>query len=441
MASKQRPVGAHPVYWVDSRTLPPKEWSKRVIREISFNIKGKLPSRVLTEPTPNSMPYLLMDGLRGGKHVFTEDTNLPSVTPSDTLIIADGSQSGYAVRGVAGVLGSTLLGFYATEGVNASFLYHLLSSLFPLLASTTTGTAIPHLDQNLLSNLHLTIPPLDEQAVIARILDTVDAAIERTREAVERAKELRTSLIADLLSKGVEKNGCIRSRQDAPKEFTRTSVGWLPLDWEINTLEEQFAIQTGFTLNQDRQPRLNKRGYLRVANVRRDELDLEEIKELEAKDTEYIPRKLKVDDLLIVEGHANRMEIGRCARVTPEAAGLTFQNHLYRLRADKKVTPYFGCLWLNSEYAQRYWNAKCATSSGLNTINQRMLKRMIIPVPSVQEQEIISTIIRTQKKHITALIDKIDQLLKLKQSLMHDLLTGKVRVNNTDLNVILEEPR
>lgn len=55
--------------------------------------------------------------------------------------------------------------------------------------------------------LMIPIPPLDEQAAIARILDAVDATIERTREAVARAKELQKSLLADLLSKGINEHG------------------------------------------------------------------------------------------------------------------------------------------------------------------------------------------------------------------------------------------
>ncbi len=308
-----------------------------------------------------------------------------------------------------------------------------------LSASAEGTTGLNNLSHSFFKAMHIPLPPPDEQAAIARILDAVDAAIDRTREAVERARGLRKSLLADLLNRGIDKHGIIRSRLDTPDKFIRTSVGWVPSAWKISTLGEQFAIQTGFTINQDRHPRLNRRGYLRVANVQRDELNLEEIKELEAKGPEFIPRKLEVDDLLVVEGHADRLQIGRCARVTPEAAGLTFQNHLFRLRATNETKPYFGCLWLNSEYAQKYWNAKCATSSGLNTINQRMLKRMITPVPSPEEQEAISAIILTQRKHIDALKDKADQLLKLKQSLMHDLLTGKVRINNAQFDPGLEE--
>ncbi len=90
--------------------------------------------------------------------------------------------------------------------------------------------------------------------------------------------------------------------------------------------------------------------------------------------------------------------------------------------------PDFACLWLNSAYAQRYWNACCATSSGLNTINQRTLKRLVIPVVPKPEQEKIAGIIGQQREHLEARVVKVNAFEALKKSLMHDLLTGRVRV-------------
>jgi type I restriction enzyme S subunit len=107
---------------------------------------------------------------------------------------------------------------------------------------------------------------------------------------------------------------------------------------------------------------------------------------------------------------------------------MTFQNHLFRLRTKGRVEPAFGCLWLNSAYARRFWNARCATSSGLNTINQRTLKRLIVPVPSKREQQSITSIVARQREHLEALMVKQARLETLKNSLMHDLLTGRVRV-------------
>jgi restriction endonuclease S subunit len=71
----------------------------------------------------------------------------------------------------------------------------------------------------------------------------------------------------------------------------------------------------------------------------------------------------------------------------------------------------------------------CATSSGLNTINQRMLRRLRIAVPPPSEQARIVAISEASKSQIGELGRKLAALETLKKSVMHDLLTGAVRVN------------
>ena len=99
--------------------------------------------------------------------------------------------------------------------------------------------------------------------------------------------------------------------------FSLSRLGQLPFEWRISTVADEFDVQSGFTLNSQRTPRLEKRRYLRVANVRRDFLDLSDVYELEAKHDEFTLRVLAPGDLVIVEGHADRMEIGPVCSCDP----------------------------------------------------------------------------------------------------------------------------
>ncbi len=319
------------------------------------------------------------------------------------------------------------------QGTNPRFLFHLACShalrgrAAARMEGSTGRQRVPEdvFDRRLL----VPVPSPDEQAAISHVLDAVDTAIEKARESVSRSTTLRKSLLADLLNRGVDEHGHVRDPARSKEHFANTPFGLFPKCWRWSHVGNEFDLQNGFTLNETRRARLKRRRYLRVANVHRDALRLDDIQELEANDTEFAPRVLEFEDLLVVEGHADRMQIGRCARVTGQAVGLTFQNHLFRLRTRGEVLPYFGCLWLNSSHAQRYWNARCATSSGLNTINQRTLKRLYMPVPSEPEQRIISSVIARHREHLDGLDRNLSNLMAAKKSLMHDLLTGTVRVD------------
>jgi type I restriction enzyme, S subunit len=82
-------------------------------------------------------------------------------------------------------------------GDDLRFLHHLLDYL--PLTHLNAATGVPGLSRRDAYALRGAFPPPDEQAAIARILDAVDAALERTRAAVNQARELRRALMQELL--------------------------------------------------------------------------------------------------------------------------------------------------------------------------------------------------------------------------------------------------
>ncbi len=411
---------------------PPRGWRVAPFPTLADVIAGQSPPSETYNDKGQGLPFLQGNG------DFSSVSPVPRLWCTASAKRAAKGDSLISVRAPVGemnradqdyAIGRGLAAIRARERCDPSFLEHALQRWRWSLQRVAQGTTFDAVTARHFAQLSVCVPEdRDEQAAIARILDAVGTALERTRAAVERARELRGSLLFELLSRGIGSDGTIRRMDANPDDFVATKLGRLPTAWRLSTVDAEFDLQNGFTLNATRRARFKRRRYLRVANVRRDALDLSDVQELEAGDSELAPRVLEEDDLLVIEGHADRMQIGRCARVTPEAVGMTFQNHLFRLRTRGEVHAAFACLWLNSYYAQRFWNARCATSSGLNTINQRTLKKLVIPSPSADEQNWIAEVARRQRQHLEALMVKQVRLLELKQALMHDLLTGRVRV-------------
>lgn len=365
------------------------------------------------------MPYLLMDGLRGGSHVYTEETHLPSVTDQDTVVIADGSKSGFAVRGVSGILGSTLVAFRAREDAHPSLLFHLVSSLFPFLNSATTGTAIPHLDQDLLLRLPLAVPTApDEQAAIARLLDAADTALVRTRVAVERARVLDHALLHDLLEKGL---GPVR------RALTKHPPGW-----DLRRVDEVADVGSGVTLGKDVSGfKSVELPYLRVANVQDGHLDLSTIKTVRVRVDEVDNFRLEVGDVLMTEG-GDIDKLGRGTIWDGQIPNCLHQNHIFRIRANRKLLePNFYALVIESDIAKRYFNRVAKRTTNLASTNKTQVRAFRFPVPPrIEEQQEIVAVMKASKTGISALVTKEEALAELKKSLMHDLLTGRVRVRN-----------
>ena len=309
---------------------------------------------------------------------------------------------------------------------------HLLNSsqVQSKLDAVATGTTNSHVRARPrdLFKQRIFAPPVPEQRRIAEILDTLDDQIRATEQIIVKLKRAADGLTSDVLTLGIDKGGRLRDPFRNRDQFMNTQIGVLPRDWEITSVGKVFDVQSGITLGPHRRPRKGSFRYLRVANVRRAALDLTELSRLQASVAECHQYALRENDLLVVEGHGDVGQIGRCARVDSHAAGLLHQNHLFRLRSSA-LNAVLAEAWLNSDYAKSYWRRTCSTSSGLNTINSRQLKAMVVGLPSSSEQERIAAILTAQHSRVDSERKILAGLQSLKQGLMADLLTGRVRVS------------
>lgn len=278
------------------------------------------------------------------------------------------------------------------------------------------------------SKYEITIPEGAFQARIAEILSTLDEAIEQTEALIAKTQQIKAGLMYDLFTCGVTPDGQLRRpREEALQLYKESPLGWIPKEWKVSDAATEFDTTSGITLGPHRRPLRNPCPYLRVANVYRDRLELEDIAYLEAHSSEQANRTLSVGDLLVVEGHANPEEIGRCALATLETQGFTFQNHLFRLRA-RHVAPEFAALWMNGHAVRAYWLRVCSTSSGLNTINRTKLAAVPVIVPAALEQDRICAALAGLSQCMNANREDLTKLRSIKRGLMHDLLTGRVPV-------------
>lgn len=268
--------------------------------------------------------------------------------------------------------------------------------------------------------LMLPWPEIDEQRRIAAALKLADDAIQKARAELDAARDLKRSMEAGLLTGRIDP-------QERPK--AETQAGELPQGWSVSPLKTLAEIGSGITLNQDRAPKENACRYLTVAHVQRGAISNDDPRYLELSDEERKHRLLETGDILVVEGHASSMEIGRAALFEDQGQPTTFQNHLFRVRADRdQVLPKFLLHVLNSERVQRHWNAVCNTSSGLNTINRRNLRNVLVQYPDTTEQQSIIDALNAAERNVAQISAKGKALEEVKRSLLQNLLTGKIRI-------------
>jgi len=403
-------------------------WETKPLGRIANLIMGQSPESRYYNDNGEGMPFLQ------GCAQFGAIYPMPEVYCSAPLKIAPKGSILFSVRAPVGDVNVADTDYCIGRGVAAivpkavddQYLHYYLRFIKPEFERKSQGSTFSAINSTELDGLEVYLPVDEhEQSTIAAILATVDHAIEQTKALIAKYQRIKTGLMHDLLTHGIDKHGQLRD--PATHKFKPSPLGMVPEEWEISSVKSELEIASGFSLGQHRHPKLHPRKYLRVANVQRGRILLDDIAELEAEEHEFQSRILRQDDLLVVEGHADPNEIGRCAKVPLEGAGLTFQNHLFRLRCNH-LDPRFALAWLNSEWVRAYWRRNCGTSSGLNTINRTLLESVLVPVPGAAEQDTVSKLIDIYESSLRVEEVYLEKFQRLKTGLMQDLLTGKVSV-------------
>ena len=271
-------------------------------------------------------------------------------------------------------------------------------------ASAEGSTGLSNLSHDFLKAMAVAFPQPDEQGAIAHILDAVDAAIERTRIASDKAERLETGLLENLVTKRVN-------------------------TWRTQRLDAVAEVGSGVTLGRDLSgsPTVSH-PYLRVENVQAGFIDLKEIKQVSVRPDEVERYLLRAGDVLMTEG-GDFDKLGRGAVWRGSISPCLHQNHVFRVRPIAGVLDSdFLEAVIGSSYGRRFFQTIAKRTTNLASINKTQLRGLRVPCPPMAKQEQIAAVLQAANARVGTIKCKVAALERLKRGLMQDLLTGKVRV-------------
>ncbi len=323
-------------------------------------------------------------------------------------------------------------GFVLLESkIEPKFVYqYLISDFFniqkDILAEETTQEAISNDDFN---RIFIIFPENKlEQRKIAEILETVDNAIEKTEKIIEKYKRIKQGLMQDLLTKGIDEKGNIRSEKT--HKFKDSPLGRIPEEWEVVRLGEIVErIKNGFVYHFSL---MSKEGIpiTRIETISEGYIDESKVGYLDFSYYELVKAfKLKFGDILF--SHINSFEhVGKTAIYNGKPPFLIHGMNLLLLRAKGNVChPFFLIFLLKSEEIRK--KIRSLSRQAVNQVSIKIsdLSELSIPLPPLSEQKRIAEILSQIDQAIEKEEKYKQKLERLKKGLMEDLLTGKVRVN------------
>jgi type I restriction enzyme S subunit len=302
-------------------------------------------------------------------------------------------------------------------GVEPRFLYQtvLTAQFVDFLSGRMKGSNYPAVNASDVADAPLLLPPLAEQKKIAEILGSLDEAIQATQAVIDQTRKVKQALLQQLLTRGI-----------GHTRFKQTEIGEIPESWEVVPCGEVFDVQLGKMLSETARSGDNPLPYLRNQNVYWDRFDLSDIGEMSFSDREMQKYRLQHGDILACEGRF----IGRCAIWRGEVDEMYYQKALHRLRPrSTRVSPEYMLFFMM--YRFRYDRRFVATMHHESTIPHLPLEKLIklpVLVPPEEEQERIVDRLRSTTDAEDNSEMACRHLRRVKDALLSDLLSGRVRV-------------
>ena len=257
------------------------------------------------------------------------------------------------------------------------------------------------------------VPPLSEQKAIAGVLDKkcgeVDALIADIQQEIETLEQYKRSVITEAVTRGL----------DPSVPMKESGIDWLgeiPMLWETKRIAAFYQLRNEKVSDKDFPPlSVTKQGVLP---------QLETVAKTDDGDNRKLVRK---GDFAINSRSDRR---GSCG-ISDYDGSVSLINIVLKPR-DKANNKYYNWLFHTEQFADEFYKWGNGIVDDLWTTRWQNMKKIIIPVPPIEEQRQIAEFLDKKCKEIEEIIadkqSQIETLESYKKSLIYEYVTGKKEV-------------
>lgn len=406
--------------------ITPDGWQWQSIRALG----GGSPTTVQTGPfgvqlhasdyVEDGVPLLLIRNLKDGR---LDLSDIPQISEEDASRLARYRlQDGDIVFSRVGRVGSC---FLASEGhagwlisgqllrvrlsanaIERQYLFRALTGRYAQdhIAGASVGTTRTSINTQILESLDLLVPDdKREQIKIAEVLSTVDRAIDQTEVLMAKQQRIKTGLMRDLLTRGIDEHGNLRSEQT--HEFKHSPLGRIPVEWDVATVDQVARITTGDKDTQDADPTAEYPFFVRSRTIER------------------ISSYSFDGEAVLTAGDG----VGTGKVFHYFNGRFDFHQRVYCVHSfAEDMLGYFFFCHFQTHFMERV--AQFSAKGSVDSVRRHMIAKMLVPKPSLDEQARIAIIMRSLEKSSHDHTLALQKLRHLKVALMADLLTGERRV-------------
>ena len=256
------------------------------------------------------------------------------------------------------------------------------------------------------------IPSLSEQQQIVSFLDTktslIDSLIDKTKKKIELLKEKRTSLINEIVTKGLNTN----------EEMKYSGVGWIgdiPSHWSVSRVKKYFKERNEKVSDLEYDPlSVTKNGIVpQLDNV--------------SKSDNHNDRKRVSKNDIVINSRSDRKGSSGMSEYNGSVSLINIV-----LRPISINPKYSEFLFKSKSFIEEFFRNGKGIHWDLWSTRYSELQNIKIPYPSIKEQQQIVEYLDEQTQLIDNTISIEEKRIKLlkeyRQSLISEVVTGKRKV-------------
>jgi len=402
-------------------------WIRKKLGEICHKIKaGGTPSRKVLEYWNGDIPFVKIEDI-SSTNLYLRDTqekisqkglensNAWILPPNSVLFSIYGSIGEVAINKIPVATNQAILGLIPkNEIINHKFLAYSLKAFGKYLISYYIQSTQKNLTLEIVKSFEIPLPPLPIQQKIVKILDTIQSAVDIQEKIIEKTKELKKSLMAELF-----KYGAPSFRKG--RKLKKTEIGEIPEDWEVVRLGDVCNTATGGTPSRSKEEYFNGN----ILWVKSGEIDDNIIFDTEEKITEEGLNKSSIrifpkNTLLIAMYGATAGKtalLGREASINQAVCAILPRSQKINIH----FLRYFIIQFREKLLSERYGGAQ-------PNLNQFIIQNFKISLPPLPEQQEIAEILQT--------IDQKIEIEKRKKELYEELFKTMLnKIMNQEIDV------
>ncbi len=409
--------------------LMPEDWDPVSVGQVACVKGGKrLPAGYSLSERPTPYPYLRVSDMHSGGIDTSNLRYIPEcafpairayrIYQSDLFISVAGT------LGIVGVVPPPLDGANLTENADRitdlrcdrDYLkYWLMSApIQTTIAAIRTVGAQPKLALGRIAQFRIALPKdVAEQRAIGKTLGDVDALLNGIDRLIAKKRELKQAAVQQLVTGG-----------------TRLP-GWRA-PWTEKPLAHAGRCLRGVSYQGDRDLSPHDtdetRRLLRANNVQEGLVTVEDLQFVSTRcvDQQQI---LRPGDVLVCMANGSRDLVGKAAMFSlQDGFKYTFGAFMGCFRPDSTVSDarFISKVFQTSEYRRQLNNALAGSS--INNLRPSAIEAMVFRFPSLDEQEAIAEVLFDMDAELAALEAREEKTRLLKQGMMQELLTGRIRL-------------